>query len=125
MPLFVVHEHHTKRLHWDFRLELDNVLKSWAMPKRPPRKAGIKRLAMRVEDHDLEYMDFEGEIPSGDYGAGSVKIWDRGEYELSIMADNSLKIKLSGNLLKGIYVLCKFPSAGPNAWLFFKTKQRI
>jgi DNA ligase D-like protein (predicted 3'-phosphoesterase) len=124
MPLFVVHEHHATRLHWDFRLELDNVLKSWAMPKKPPRKAGIKRLAMKVEDHALEYADFEGEITSTEYGAGSVMIWDKGQYELLIHAGNSLKIKLFGNLLKGIYVLCQFPSAGPNAWLFFKTKRR-
>lgn len=124
MPLFIVHEHHTKRPHWDFRLEQDNVLKSWAMPKRPPRKTGIKRLAIKVEDHGLEYADFEGEIPSDEYGAETVKIWDRGEYELLERTNNSLKIRLLGNLLKGIYVLCRFPSAGEKAWLFFKTIQK-
>jgi DNA ligase D-like protein (predicted 3'-phosphoesterase) len=94
------------------------------MPKRPPRKTGLKRLAIRVEDHGLEYADFEGEIPSDEYGAGTVKVWDRGEYELLEITNNSLKIRLSGNLLKGIYVLCMFPSAGEKAWLFFKTKQK-
>jgi DNA ligase D-like protein (predicted 3'-phosphoesterase) len=111
------------RPHWDFRLELDNVLKSWAIPKRPPRKAGIKRLAIRVADHDLEYADFEGEIPSDEYGTGTAKIWDKGEHVLLERTKKTLKIELFGDLLKGIYILCKFPSAGEKAWLFFKTKQ--
>jgi DNA ligase D-like protein (predicted 3'-phosphoesterase) len=120
-PVFVVHEHHTKRPHWDFRLELDGVLKSWAVPKQPPRRAGIKRLAVQVDDHDLEYADFQGQIAEGEYGAGVVKIWDRGEYEMLDISKNSLKFVLYGLLLHGTYVLCKYARAGKRAWLFFKT----
>lgn len=120
-PIFVVHEHRTKRPHWDFRLELNGVLKSWAVPKRPPRRAGIKRLALQVEDHDLEYADFQGQIAEGEYGAGIVKIWDRGEYEMLDMNGNSLKFMLYGDLLNGTYVLCRYAMAGRAAWLFFKT----
>ncbi len=122
MPIFVVHKHHARRLHWDLRLEMHGVLKSWAVPKEPPKKPGIKRLAMQVEDHDLGYADFEGEISEGEYGAGKVKIWDKGEYNLLEKYDNRLKFDLLGKKLKGIYVLFKFPKAGENAWLFFKTK---
>ena len=123
MPIFVIHEHHTARPHWDFRLEFDRVLKSWAMPKQPPRKAGIKRLAFQVDDHELQYADFEGAIPQGAYGEGKVTKWDNGEYKLLAITDNSLKFELFGILLKGKYVLCRFPNAGNNAWLFFKTKE--
>jgi len=122
MSIFVVHEHHTKRRHWDLRLEKDNVLKSWAIPKEPPTEPGIKRLALQVEDHEMEYADFEGEIAEGEHGSGSVFIWDRGEYETLESTDISMKIDLYGTILQGIYVLCRFPKAGENAWLFFKTK---
>ncbi len=124
MPIFVIHKHQATHLHYDLRLEIDGVLKSWAVPKTPPRKSGIKRLAMQVEDHELSYADFEGEIPAQEYGAGRVSIWDHGSYNLLERDKNSLKFKVLGKKLKGIYILYKFPKVGKNAWLFFKVKLR-
>ncbi|MDD5529181.1 MAG: DNA polymerase ligase N-terminal domain-containing protein [bacterium] len=113
---FVVQEHHSSHLHYDFRLEMDGVLKSWAIPKEPPVELGIKRLAIPVEDHKLSYIDFEGKIPEGSYGAGTVKIWDKGEYELLNRDDKKIEICLKGNKLKGYYTLIKFK----DNWLLFK-----
>ncbi len=120
--IFVIHEHKATHLHWDLRLEMDGVLKSWAVPKMPPTKPDVKRLCIQVEDHDLSYANFEGEIPEGMYGAGTVKIWDKGEYEIIEHNENSIKFRAFGKIFKGIYVLFKFPKAGKNSWLLFMTK---
>lgn len=118
-PRFVVHRHDASRLHWDLRLEREGVLKSWAVPKEPPVAPGVKRLAVGVEDHDLDQIDFEGEIPEGEYGAGTVEIWDDGMYDLLSEHGRRLKLALRGRRLRGEYVLV--PLEGKN-WLFFRTK---
>ncbi|HDO20289.1 MAG TPA: 3'-phosphoesterase [Candidatus Bathyarchaeota archaeon] len=120
MPIFVVHEHDARRLHWDLRLEIDGVLKSWAVPKKPPTVKGVKRLAIQVEDHPIEYADFEGVIPKGMYGAGTVKIWDKGKVIFLERSPRKLVFILNGKFLKGKYILLRFPKAGEDAWLFFK-----
>lgn len=116
---FVVHEHHATHLHWDLRLAMDGVLKSWAVPKEPPTSAGVKRLAVQVEDHPLDYADFEGTIPEGEYGAGTVKIWDKGKYELKERTDEKLVLSFHGKKLKGDYYLLRFKRSGDKNWLFF------
>jgi DNA ligase D-like protein (predicted 3'-phosphoesterase) len=120
-PRFVVHRHDASRLHWDLRLEREGVLKSWAVPKEPPVAPGVKRLAVEVEDHDLDHIDFEGEIPEGEYGAGTVEIWDDGMYDLLSEHGRRLKLALRGRRLRGEYVLV--PLEGKN-WLFFRTKEK-
>jgi len=122
---FVVHKHQASHLHWDLRLELDGVLKSWAIPKEPPVDLGIKRLAMQVEDHPVDYINFKGVIPAGNYGAGQVSIWDKGKFSLVDRSKNGLSIILSGRRLKGRYILLKPKGSrfGPKAWLFFRLKQ--
>jgi len=119
---FVIHEHHATHLHWDLRLELDAVLKSWAVPKEPPAEAGIKRLAIQVEDHPLDYIDFEGVIEEG-YGKGEVKIWDEGELAVESRTQKKLVFILHGKKLAGKFTLLKFAKAGENGWLFFKAKE--
>lgn len=119
---FVVHEHQATHLHWDLRLAMDGALKSWAVPKEPPTSAGIKRLAVQVEDHPLDYIDFEGTIPKGEYGAGTVKIWDRGEYEIRERTGDKFTLTFHGKKLKGDYYLLKFNRAGDRNWLFFARK---
>ena len=116
---FVVQEHHASRLHWDFRLELDGVLKSWAVPKGPPEEPGIRRLAVQVEDHPIEYVDFHGDIPSG-YGAGTVKIWDSGSFEMVSREDTKLIFVLKGDRLQGRYNLVK--TGQPKSWILLKSK---
>ncbi len=121
--IFVVQEHHATHLHWDFRLEEDGVLKSWAVPKGPPEEVGIKRLAMQVEDHPLDYAGFEGTIPEGQYGGGTVKIWDKGTYETVLREGKPgrevWRIALKGKRLVGNYTLIH---TGERNWLLFKNR---
>jgi len=120
--IFVVHDHHAAHHHWDLRLSMDGVLKSWAVPKEPPTAKGTKRLAIQVEDHPLAYAKFEGVIPEGNYGAGTVKIWDNGTYELEKQTQKEIEVIFHGKKLDGKYVLIKshFGSKPEKSWLFFK-----
>jgi DNA ligase D-like protein (predicted 3'-phosphoesterase) len=122
--VYVIQKHQARHLHYDLRLEKDGVLKSWSIPKEPPRKAGIKRLAISVEDHPLSYEKFEGRIPQGEYGAGKVEIWDRGFYKIFEQNKTFWKIEIHGKKLTGIYCLLKFKKNIPSDknWLFFKMK---
>mgnify|MGYP001595812085 CR=1 FL=1 len=129
MPHFVVHEHHATHLHWDFRLEVGGVLKSWAIPKGPSMNPSDKRLAILVEDHPLEYGRFEGVIPEGMYGAGKVLIWDEGDYEAiddieEGIKKGSLSFRLFGKKLKGEFAMfqLKKNSTGKD-WLIVKKKE--
>ncbi|MBM5804821.1 MAG: ATP-dependent DNA ligase [Candidatus Verstraetearchaeota archaeon] len=121
---FVVHEHHARRLHYDFRLEKGGVLKSWAVPKGLPEEPGEKRLAIEVEDHSLKYREFEGTIPEGQYGAGTVRIWDKGSYEPLVWSKDTIEFVLSGDRLHGRYVLTRFKKAGERQWLLLKAKDK-
>ncbi len=125
--IFVVQEHHSRRLHYDFRLAREGVLKSWTVPKGIPEKGGIRRLAIQTEDHPLEYSDFEGTIPKGQYGAGIVKIWDKGSYELKTWTEDKIEFYLKGGKLLGMYVLVKLKKVytkprKQNEWLLIKMK---
>ena len=123
--VYVIQEHDSKRLHWDLRLEMGGLLRSWAVPKEPPTKPGVKRLAIPTEDHSLEYADFEGEIPEGNYGAGTVKIWDRGTFEPLEVDDEKGKIifRMYGRRLSGVYCLIRTKTrGGKEQWLFFRKK---
>jgi bifunctional non-homologous end joining protein LigD len=126
MPYFVVHEHHARHLHFDFRLEKDGVLKSWAVPKGPSMNPSDKRLAIMVEDHSLEYGDFEGVIPEGQYGAGKVYIWDKGKYQTvkGSIEEGQWEIQLEGEKLKGNFVLFKIKGK-PDQWLLIKKKDKF
>lgn len=127
---FVVQKHAARRLHYDFRLEIDGVLKSWAVPKGPSLKPGDKRLAVQTEDHPLEYADFEGVIPEGQYGAGTVMVWDRGAFSAvggapadQQLGRGELKFVLHGQKLRGGFVLVKLRRAEKgNDWLLIKHK---
>jgi len=117
---FVIHEHHARNLHFDVRLERDGVLKSWAVPKGVPLVPGEKHLAVEVEDHPLDYGHFEGTIPEGEYGAGTVSIWDNGHYETKHWDDTKIEITFHGKRLDGPYVFVRFKRAGKNDWLLFR-----
>jgi bifunctional non-homologous end joining protein LigD len=114
---FVVQRHDARTLHYDFRLERDGVFVSWAVPKGLPEGSGVQRLAVRVEDHTLEFGDFEGEIPAGQYGAGTVQIWDRGTYDLHSWSDDRIEVTLRGQRYQGRYVLIRFRRKGEREWL--------
>ena len=118
--IYVIQKHAATHLHYDLRLEMDGVLKSWAVPKEPPSAVGVRRLAVQVEDHPVEYTNFEGTIPEGEYGAGIVEIWDRGTYKLIKRKEDKLIVEINGKKLKGIYVLLRFRDQ--KNWLFFKKK---
>ena len=123
--IYVVQKHQASHLHYDFRLEMGGVLKSWAVPKGPPAVSGIKRLAMQVEDHPLEYSSFEGTIPEGEYGAGKVEIWDRGYYHPEEINRDLMIFEMQGGKLKGRYVLVRLKSRKSTGkeWLLFRTEQ--
>jgi bifunctional non-homologous end joining protein LigD len=138
--IFVVQKHDASRLHYDFRLEMDGVLKSWAVPKGPMLDPKVKHLAMMVEDHPFDYLNFEGIIPEGEYGGGTVIVWDEGTYEpiepikgkkaqekalLKQLASGQLKIKLHGEKLNGEFALVKTHGMGENAWLMIKHKDEF
>ena len=119
---FVIQEHHARRLHWDFRLERDGVLVSWALPRGVPDDPAANHLAVHTEDHPLEYGNFEGVIPRGEYGAGSVSIWDHGRYETVKWAPDEVKVNLHGRRVQGGYVL--FQTRG-NQWMIHRELQPL
>ena len=116
-PRFVVQEHHARRLHWDFRLERDGVLVSWAVPKGVPEDPKKNHLAVHVEDHPLDYINFAGDIPQGNYGAGHVSIWDEGRYDTEKWSDREVMVVLHGKRVQGKYVL--FKTDGQN-WMIHR-----
>src|SRR5919199_2176924 len=124
-PIFVVQRHDARRLHYDFRLERDGALASWAVPKGMPLEPGEQHLAVHVEDHPLEYATFEGEIPKGEYGAGQVDIWDRGTYELVEEKKNGgLTFRLHGERLDGTWALVPAKLSGDEKnWLVVRKRE--
>ncbi|MBI4962823.1 MAG: DNA ligase [Desulfomonile tiedjei] len=133
-PRFVIHKHQARNLHYDLRLEVDGVLKSWAVPKGPSTDPRVKRLAVVTEDHALEYIDFEGAIPEGDYGAGATIVWDAGTYKnmsekdgLVVAMEDAIdrghvSVWLDGNKLKGGFALKRFGTGKQDQWLLIKMK---
>src|SRR5947207_11994307 len=134
LPMFVIQKHHASRLHYDFRLEMEGVLKSWAIPKGPSYDPGTKRLAMMTEDHPYDYGSFEGVIPEGNYGAGNVIIWDTGTWEFIEPGDDPVKalqqgkltFRLYGKKMFGEWALVRIRGRSPkgNEWLLLKHKDK-
>jgi len=121
--IYVIQKHQATHLHYDLRLEMNGVLKSWALPKGPPLQPNLKRLAVQTEDHPIEYAGFEGVIPEGAYGAGKVEVWDRGTFKPIEVDDIKIIFMIEGEKLKGEYCLIKLrPKTDPKNWLFFKKK---
>jgi bifunctional non-homologous end joining protein LigD len=116
---FVIQRHAARTLHFDFRLERDGVFKSWAIPKGIPQKIGVRHLAIEVDDHPLEFGEFEGEIAKGEYGAGTIEIWDKGQYEVLEWIDDRIAFTLHGTRVRGTYNLIRFRHKGPHEWLIF------
>jgi DNA ligase D-like protein (predicted 3'-phosphoesterase) len=116
--IYSVQEHNASRLHYDLRLEKDGILKSWAVPKGIP-EGSERRLAVEVEDHPLDYAFFEGRIPEGEYGAGTVKLWDKGTYEPIFWKENEIEIRINGDRVKGAYALVRMNAKN---WLIFRSK---
>ncbi len=136
LPIFVIQKHHASRLHYDFRLEMEGVLKSWAVPKGPSYDPTVKRLAMMTEDHPYDYAGFEGVIPEGNYGAGNVIIWDNGEWEFIEPGDDPVKALKSGKLtfrlfgkkMFGEWALVKIKGRSEgkgNEWLLLKHRDQF
>jgi len=122
-PRFVLHEHFSHHHHFDFRLEREGVLASWAVPKGLPGMHGERRLAIEVEDHPLSYGDFEGKIPEGEYGAGEVRIADTGTYDTLAWTGDRVEVVLHGKLFSGKYVILRFKKAGEKNWIILKGKE--
>ena len=130
--IFVVQKHAASRLHYDFRLESEGVLKSWVIPKGPSMNPAHKRLALQVEDHPYNYRDFEGTIPTGNYGAGTVIVWDKGTYILiddeksgnlnPYLQKGQVRFIIKGKKLKGEFILVKLKAKKDNSWLLIKAK---
>ncbi|WP_218611351.1 non-homologous end-joining DNA ligase [Pseudonocardia sp. KRD291] len=121
---FVIQEHHATALHWDLRLERDGVLASWAVPKGLPTDASTVRMAIRTEDHPLEYLDFAGEIPSGEYGGGHMSVWDHGRYETEKWNDREVAVVLHGQRADGRFVLLHRPDGKRDTWLLRRAKDQ-
>jgi DNA ligase D-like protein (predicted 3'-phosphoesterase) len=122
---YVIQRHQATHLHYDLRLEMNGVLRSWALPKGPPLQPNVKRLAVQVEDHPLEYGSFEGTIPEGEYGAGKVEVWDRGTYTPIEVDENKVIVTIEGRKLQGDYCLIKLrPKTDSKNWLFFKKRRQ-
>jgi DNA ligase D-like protein (predicted 3'-phosphoesterase) len=119
--IYVIQKHSASHLHYDLRLEFNGVLKSWAIPKIPPKRRGLKRLAIQVEDHPIGYEKFEGIIPEGNYGAGKVKIWDKGTFTIVEKNKDLIVVDIKGEKLKGEYCLVRTKFQGKDKnWIFFK-----
>lgn len=121
-PIFVIQKHAASTLHYDFRLEIDGVLRSWAVPKGPSTDPSQKRLAIPTEDHPLDYADFEGRIPDGEYGAGAVIVWDTGSYEKMKEEDDRLEVYLRGKKVFGPYALVRMDRDDDEQWLLVKMR---